>query len=480
MTPVLYLLLSLLLSSLITCSALIRAARAGSDQAVTIFLMSFGIGPALLSWLLVFLIRIVPHQVDGFYIAVIISIFVAIAFYGRKEHRAILDVMSGAGRFLHHIIEKGRFFEQFLFLLLLAVIASNLFLAIFIPLSENDAIQYAVVSKMIYLYKSVSFYPVVEPDPNTGFYAVSSHPLGFMGLYFWAFLIQGGVKTVNIISLVTPYYVFATILALLAACRGRPLVVFFFSVILLLVTPAYYIQSSQLSIDAFRIYLMFSAFLWIVYLADKTDRPLSLLMATAVVLAMSMQAHSMGLLFTLPFLLPIMFVLMKGELSGRIKDVLIIATVATLVGGWRMFENVAMYGTPVYDFLPVYNLPSIHYDEYVWYGNGLLTGWDRVVRGLLRGFTNLKGFGFSYWLFLGFLYFSVRYWLENRFDISGSGLESAVVLFVAGFMFTSALTLALGMHVMVAGDRYMLTAQPLIAFGGGIFLGKIYGSLSKT
>lgn len=465
----------MLLSSLIGSAALIRAAEVEEAEKGRMTVVSLGVGPAALSWVLISAIKWVPHQSALFYIGLVVVFFVMLAFYSRVE---LLGLMKGfvlsSGALIRSIRSANKF-EQILWLLLLGLVASNVFLALFLPLTENDAIQYVVVSKMIYLEKTVAFYPLTDPDPETGFYATSSHPLGFLGLYVWAFLIQGGVSNVQIVSLITPFYVLFTLLALYGMCRGQAKGSFLFAGIVFMLTPVYYVQSSQLSIDAFRIYLMLSAFLWVVYCASKQELGFQDMIPLSVVAAASIYAHSIGMLFTLPFLMPILFVLMRGAVRRKLALIMFASVVALLIGGWRMLDNMMLFGVPVYDSLPVYDLENIHYREYVWFGNGMYTISDRIVHGLLRGFSKPRAFGFSYWLFAGFLFLMMRRLLILRGSWRSAMMEVALILFVLGFMFTVALTLVLGMPVMVAGDRYMMTPQPWIAFGAGVLLAKLYG-----
>jgi hypothetical protein len=350
---------------------------------------------------------------------------------------------------------------------LLVTWLAMLLFAIAIPLHENDALQYVIVAKMIFEKGTAAFYPVVIPDPTTGFYATSSHPLGFMGIYLWIFQAQASALDLSLIKWVTPIYVLYTLLAVWAVLWKRPLGYSLFAGLLLLATPIYFIQSTQLGIDAYRMAMLLIALTMVTISAAKGGR---WLVAAALFAGMSMFSHSVNLLFTLPLSFAAFLLNRDVLLRRRIIDFAWMSLAALLLGGYQLVANQLKFGVPIYDSLPVYSLPIIHHSEYVWYGNQLFSGADKVLHGLLRGWSQPEQFWVAYWLFS---VTGIGWMLGRRRLMALSDLEWTMLFAIGLFYLAAALSLFLGMHVFVANNRYLLTVQPMVVMLSSIWLGAL-------
>lgn len=450
--------------------ALQRVVRLPTPEVPRFFWLSLGAGPVAISWVVIVSMHLVPGLAPLAYV-VLAQVFVitlgAVGWPARNTLQTVYADLMGKIRSL----SAWTGFEWFLGLLLVTLVCANLFLALILPIVENDAIQYVLVSQMILERGSLALYPVIEPDPRTGFYAVSSHPLGFMGLYLWTFMAQGGTEPLALIKLVSPAYVFYSLLALAAFHWNRARLVIFTAGLVLLATPAYFLQSVFLSIDSFRIYLLLAAAAWLLETARRADRHAGLKWGAGLFCGLSMFSHSVNLIFTVPLLGLGYLAVAAGPLLDRLRTLIVVALAATVVGGERLVSNLLQFGLPVYDFFPVYEMEFLRHTEHVWGSVGMVTMWDRVVRGLLRGWTALHLAGFSYWIFLAALVGWVCGW-----PVSGWAKveERMLIVVIGGFYLLAAATVMVGSPVFVTNYRYMVTVQPFIASIGAVFLVAVY------
>ena len=446
---------------------LLRLSSAENENFWSFFQISLGLGPCFLSWILTQSVRILPGHSNYLYMGIMYMAALIIIVLG-WDIETLRKLRTHVDSSIRNLLSWSKL-EKGLGVLLVTVILVHLYLSVFSPVTENDAVQYIVVARMIFKKHSLSFYPVIKPLSN-GFYAVSSHPVGFLGLYFLVFLLQGGAHITILVKLFSPLYVIFTVVAIWGVLKEyRPLYPLLASLILIC-TPCYFAQSSQLSIDSYRMYLLFVAIIWVLELSKKHKLNRRFAIATGVVAGLSMYSHSIGLLFTLPLGLPLLLFYKHGSWKQCIGTTLIILAVALLIGGYRLVANILMFGSPIYDSLPVYKLENIRYDEYVWFSSGLLDGRDKIIKGVLKGFSNLAGFGWSYWFAFFMLAIHVMKNLKDLFNEEFrilTGCLAVIIIFYSGVV----LSYLLGLHVFIANFRYLMTVQPFIAVVGAFFLG---------
>ncbi len=463
-------------SSVTVFLALSRLSRFDRQSTWPMFLISIGIGPVAISWILVQAIRLFPGHGNFFYLTVMLAATLAILAWGWDKNRWRI-IQSSATKGFKAVL-TWRPVEKIMGVILAVVVLSNLFLAIFAPATENDAIQYITVAKMMIERHSFDFYPVVQPQPN-GFYAISSHPLGFMGMYLSTYILQNSDALSPFIKIVSPLFVIFTLSALWGAFRqSRPIYPITASLVLIC-TPCYFIQSSQLSIDSFRMYLLFAAVLWMIEFCKRSAPDMGMAIAVGVVAGLSMYSHSIGLLFTLPLIMPIYLLFHPKPWREWFRDGLLIVCVALFFGGYRIVANMILFGSPICDHLPVYDLKNIKYNEYVWYAAKMFNLKDKIFHGLLKGFTNLRSFGLSYWLSIGIVPIIFLNFIKKRCGSTERFLLSGVIAVIVLFYGAVILSLCLNMHVFIANVRYLMTIQPFIAITAAFFWGTLYENLEN-
>lgn len=132
-------------------------------------------------------------------IASIISLTVAGGKSG-MAHLAIVSVVvgfplllpAGVSKRTGSVRECWSFSDYALVPALAAVIAALLLISIFIPLTQNDSLEYASAARVMFENNWIGSYPVLDPEANTsGFYGPWTHPPLYVALIYIVDVMQG-------------------------------------------------------------------------------------------------------------------------------------------------------------------------------------------------------------------------------------------------------------------------------------------------
>lgn len=446
--------------------------KPSSSEKASLLVLSLGMGPILISWVFHFSLLLIPGQEDWFYIIIVVLSFGIIGVFSRHT---LVSFLGGKSTFWQ---APKAFITSQSVLSVCIIIACIMLLVIqwqisLLPLSENDAIQYMHVAGLIYQQKSIAFYPLVTADPASGFYATSSHPLGYMTLISWLFTVQGGIFQSGLIKSINPLYLIYMSISLAYFLRKYGKLASLSGVLFLIATPILFKQSSEGSIDPFRCFHFFQCFLWIGLIREK--KRAIWFVFPGIWIGMSMFSHSINGAFSGLFWAITFFVCSSLYWKDKIKYIALIGAIAALVGSYQYVKNIQIFGTPIQDDLPVLKLESIKHQEWVRSGRGLMSLTDRIAKGLLKGFTKIKTFGLVYW----FAVFGIIASLVRR----NSG-DDYLAVPIGLFLFLVIYSMMIGNDVFIANDRYYLTIQPFIAYWGAIglcfILEKVLGSQDSS
>lgn len=478
-----YILLKILMGVVVTyvllpswvAGCVLRFLKLDEQQYLRIFMISAGMGPIILSWIISKVLWAAPGLPLYFYLFAGLLSILAIACLSKGILKYPTLLWSSFSEF--RPFSKPVFsMTNFLWTLLFAVLLMNLYLAISLPVYANDPLQYLIVSKKIIESATIANYPYVNPTAEDGFYAISSHPLGYMTLHAWASLFMGVTHETLLHKLANISYIIFTILLLRGIFYNKPIYTTLFVALILITTPLYFVGASQHAIDVFRIYFLLLGAAWTAELLNEYGARLAVI--TALTYSLSMFTHSFNVVFTLPLFFGA-FALMNIKRPRQVFHFFIINVgMFLLVASQQLIENMVKFGKPITDRILVYNIPHIKYDMYVWYKNAMISRFDIIQKGLLKGLYDLKLFGFSYWLILLFLSLMLVAGFRKK------GFISQPIIFVSLFsvsIFYMAVvfSLFLGMHQFVGNSRYLLSLQPFVAILGAYALSYIYEASKK-
>jgi hypothetical protein len=370
-----------------------------------------------------------------------------------------------------------RQFGEYLFSALLAVWIVLLFInSIFLPLLQNDALEYATVGRLLYETRDLGSYPAMHPEQSTsGFFAPWTHPPLYVSLIYLMQTIQGHADEPGFMRLIAPWCVVcATFLvlalgSLISRLTGRVAAVIYLS------TPLLFAGADSALIDALPmlgIGLVAAAILCI------EAGPMVRGAIAGGALALALWTHSQAVLF-LP--LAVGAIAMQNGVRGLRSTVMesaSLGSVAFLFGAWPYWRNLHIFGSPISDNPAVFALPSLDWQGYFANGRGLDNLAAIIQYGLFKGWFSFEAYGWAFWLMtlgaaLAFKSLRQPTWRatflaggRQALDPAGQALWvslTMVMIYLGGVL----ISLLAGLDLMIKNERYMLVILPFVAVLAG-------------
>lgn len=452
------------LSSAAIFLSVARLTAVTRDEAIKLFFFTVGLGPITISWIVTKLLTYFPGHSNSFYLVVTFAFLIFLCIYGREKFPLFQSLFNNLFETVINIRLSHNWAVIFIVLIVIIVMGVVFLHATLLPLTGNDPLEYATDARLIYEHRTTDVYPFNKTDPETGFYAPSLHPLGYISLMVWSYMLQGSGQEAGLIKLISPMYVFYTMLLLWYVLSRKLNIYGILGMLLLITTPLYYSQAVICHIDPIRVYTFFLAFVWLreILLHDYGSYHL----VAGFILGMSMYSHSIGIL-TLPFFALIYIIHSGKKYHRKIASLMLIIIISLLMVGGRYISNYRNIGSPISDKVQVLELEKLDYKEYLRESRGLSSEFDRILFGLMKGFSKPKSFGVSYWFLALFVVFYLK---PASRDVTVTIFMEVLLLFYVLIV----LSIVLEMDEFIKNDRYLLTVQPFIAYGGALFIGKLY------
>ncbi len=412
-----------------------------------------GSGPLLAGSLLEILLRVFPGFSLSFYRAGLPILIVLGIVVLRSEFKSF----SIWAKRQIQLLVRGRRRPSFVAILVGVFAFAYLALSIMVAHSENDFLQYGTMARIFFRDRSLDLYPFSQADPQSGFYAVSSHPLIFHMLVLWNYLAQGHTKVLFAIRFLNPFLIVATWLAIRALYRkdhrvGNFAGFFFLTSPLLL----YFIQWT--SIDLLRIYALVSVIIPLKRFIKRPSPGSTLLLM--LICGLAINTHSLSLL-----ILPILAACLFFFTSGFRKRLIWSSTIPLgifLFAGFRFMENFRIFGSPISDSPLVWRHPKINLPSYQSMASGIGTVSEVIQKGLLQYWSMPHWYGIVPWIALPGLF------LWKRFP------EARIIQFMFWFfMSIVAVSVALGENGAVLGPRYLSVMLPLLSIMAALPLARL-------
>ena len=442
---------------------------------VRVAVISLGMGPLFIASILTTLLFLAPGLSPSIIVASVLTILLVCALVGGALHTAafhrVLSITAG-----HLLSIRRREPVSVVGAIVLALIVLLVLVpAIAVPLAGNDALEYAGAAKRIFLERSTAGYPFINPTSSDGFYGPWSHPLGYVGLQVWGFLIQGSATEAGVIKLITPYFAFCTALAVIHGVGGARRSLAPWAAALLLATPAYFFTTMQTHVDQIRIFPLIAAFLALPFVVLPASRWRGAVLLGCI-LGAGLFVHSIGVLslFLLGFVL---FVVLKTPFRKRLALVAGMMLIALFLNALRLAVNLSLYNSPIADIesVPVFGISVLEWGSFLRETRGIASTSDRWIFGVLAGLTRPDIFGVTYWLFVAALIVFLRNRLRrvdgqpppSLAEVVTSRLQEGwstlgLLLAVLAFEAMSALSVVVGMDTFIKNYRYLMTTLPLV------------------
>ena len=443
------------------------AARAAGAPAA----IGLSLGPFLLSVFAILALGFLPGHSHAVHMAVVVGgllMVVAAALFlsGGRRLNGLPRVPKQPGVFL---------FSGLLVLWVVMLLVNSIFL----PLLQNDALEYATVARLLYATRDLASYPALHPEQSaSGFFGPWTHPPLYVALGYFTQVIQGHADEPGFIRLIAPWFAICSTLLIVALGSLVNRLTGLISGVIFLSTPLLFTGADSALLDALPVLgiALIAAFL-ICIEAKPSVRGL----LVGCVAGLALWTHSQAVLF-LPLALTIMF-LQNGITRWRIS--VIEATgfciAAFALGAWWYVRNLSIFGALISDNPAVFALPILDWPAYFSYARGL-NNWAAVIQyGLFKGWFSLEAFGWVFWLMIPGMVVGVKHacqpTLRTTFGLGGRQMLSPghqvlwvsialVVAYLAGVL----ISVFAGLDLMIKNERYILVILPFVSLLGGYSL----------
>ncbi len=380
-------------------------------------------------------------------------------------------------------VQKISFLEVVLFLWLAALaVLPNL-----VPLTQNDALEYATVGRIVFDARDLMAYPAIHPETTaSGFFGPWTHPPLFVALFYAVYALQGTDIAPGLGRLISPWFAIActwllyTLAARLSKASGL------FAALVFVSCPLFFLGADSSLIDALPIAGLLLSFAVLVY--GDPNRKLLTGAIAGLPLGFALWTHSQAILF-IPMLMSLILA-RHGlrHLPRGIAQGLAMLAVALLLSAYPYLRNYQIFGALVSDMPAIFALPSLRWDDYFSIARGIAHWPAKIQYGLLKGWFTPESYAASFWLAtlgLGiFLWQALRsarsLILDGVRDADGP-LNLLYSTFLVIFAYLSAVTLSvlMGIDLAIRNERYWLILLPFIALFAGWGLAVILRRLEK-
>ena len=463
-------LLGVLLAVGLGTYAMIRRLAPHPDYRFTLFGIALIVGPILMIWLFTILLHIAPGQHAAFYLILPLVPFLGFTLFGLSQARQ--DLGSSLSKFFTRpaigLFNLGIGLSAFVCLVF--GLGGLVALAIAVPANANDPLEYFSLARHLAETRNGWVYPIIDSEATDGFTARWTHPLGYINLLTYSYLLQGTGETSFVARFVAPYFAFALAILLIAFAGFRRKVSGLLTALFLVSTPLFYGLVVQYHIDPTRIAAFTAAIAatWLVAQAPSVPRGLLAGLACGA----SMFCHSIGIL-TLPIALPIYILLARrARIWVHIVVVAQMLLLSLLMLSLRYSINMSVFGSPIADSVDIWSYPELGVEHSRLVERMMETPVDRLVNGAFMGFRQIDLFGPFYYVFV--LALGVWLWRNRggwsrpfeslRKQVWRSEADPALpaLLVVLGYTGIMLLTLIAGTDLAVKNARYVLTMQPFL------------------
>lgn len=350
-------------------------------------------------------------------------------------------------------------------------LCSLLYLALALPLAENDSLEYGLVGRAIHEAHSLHVYPLLDPDQATsGFFAPWTHPPLYTSLIYLTYALQGSAEEALLMKFLAPWFMLTAAWGVFAMARLHGPRAAWVAALLFVTTPLLSVGAQTAAIDALPVAGMVLMMLALIgFDPERKSAPI----CAGFLVGLALWTHSQAILF-IPILIGT--VLVSGGLRGWRSSVVFAAKALltiVVVAAFPYGRNLTIYGSLISDNPAVFALPSLDWESYFRYARSIHDWSTRLQYGVLKGLLSPRSFGLVFWMgLLASVYLllsgTLRRWLMQLLTETRSQLVPVapllIPLCICGIYFSGVLlSLALGTDLMVKNDRYLLVMVPVVS-----------------
>lgn len=474
----LYFLLVVLVSSAASCALMRRLPwNQAAREAYLDRFTGLALAPLLLGLCAILVLGFLPGASHGTHIIAIVSLLVGMTVIGRTGGQPLFPLRKLAT--LSDI-------EKTCVLLLCLIVLGLLTNALIIPLTQNDALEYATVGRELYAVRALNAYPLLNPETDvSGFYGPWTHPPLYVALIYVTHLLQGNADAPTLMRLIAPWCAImctGLVFALGNLVNFRTALL---SSLVFLLTPLFFLGADSGLIDALPV---LGSALMLAVLLGFTGKPTLVGALQGVVLGLTLWTHSQAIL-----LIPLMIAgiaLLYGVKHWRaaLPQIIIMITITMVVASWPYLRNLELFGTLISDTPKVFALEQLGWKDYFAYNRGINTMTAKIQYGLFKGLSALEAYSLTFWVMLaGIVYYFTRVlplrsvwsvWMDAREMPQPKAVYCAIFL-VGAYLLGVLLSIIVDVDLMIRNERYMLMILPMAALIAGWFLHQVLSYMSQ-
>ena len=430
--------------------------------------VGFSLGPFLLAALSILALGFLPGYEHAVHMTVVVGgllLVAALSVAGGKHLNSLPRIRS--------FKKPGEFLVSGLLLLWVVALLIN---SIFLPLLQNDALEYATVARLLYETRDLSSYPAIHPEQSaSGFFGPWTHPPLYVVLSYFTQIIQGHTDEPGFMRLIAPWFAICSTLLIITLGSLANRLTGLIAGVIFLSTPLLFTGADSALLDALPV-LGIGLIAALVICIETKPSVRGLLIGCVAGLAL--WTHSQAVLF-LPLALTV--IILQNGLS-RWRMSVIEATgfcaAAFALGIWWYLRNLSIFGAFISDNPAVFALPVLDWPAYFSYARGL-NNWTAVIQyGLFKGWFSLEAFGWAFWLMIPGMAAGIKracqprlratFGLGGRHALSpGDQVLWVSITLVATYLAGVLISVSAGLDLMIKNERYMLIILPFVSLLGG-------------
>jgi len=341
--------------------------------------------------------------------------------------------------------------------------------SVLFPITQNDALEYATVGRLLFELRTLSAYPALNPSMgSSGFFGPWTHPPLYVAMAYLMNVIQGTAETPATMRLISPWFALSATLLVYALGRLANRTTATVAALIFLSTPLFFIGASSSLIDALPVTGICLTFCSIVALEGS---PVKKGLCQGLILGAALWTHSQAILFIPICIVAALFYNGWRSRSSSLLQITVLLAVAFLVAAWPYGRNIKLFGSLVSDNPSVFAMKKLGWVDYFRMARGLGSWSDRIQNGLLKGWFAFRSFSLSFWVMsLSFVLALSRIPKKivecERWKLSAAGVMAC---YFGGVV----LSLLLGIDLMIRNERYLLILLPFVSLFAGIGVSKI-------
>lgn len=356
-------------------------------------------------------------------------------------------------------------------------VAALLAEALFIPLIQNDSLEYALVGRLLFEVRDIAAYPALDPSlGSSGFYGPWTHPPLYPALIYLTFLAQGEAETPALMRLLSPWAMLCGTALIYAMAARRDRLTGLLAALVFVSTPLFVLGAASGLLDAFAV---LGLALTLAVAISVAGGPLVRGAAIGAAMGLGMWTHSQAIL-----LVPLgltMIVALRGldRPAALGKEVAAALLVAAALAAWPYWRNYNIYGSLISDTPVVFALPSLNWDDYFRYARSIDTWANRIQYGIFKGWFAFEAYALTFWFMtVGLVVYMAHLLrpparqalLRGRFASLPDPWLFAALATLACYLGGGVVSTLAGIDLMIRNERYMLLILPPVAVFAGVGL----------